>query len=56
MSSSDVVNVTDGLRFNGKNVARLLRDELVASSGESSPGEGRAISGLRYQDTQALKT
>jgi transcriptional regulator with XRE-family HTH domain len=33
VSSSDVVNVTDGLRFNGENVLRLLRDEPVASPG-----------------------
>jgi hypothetical protein len=33
VSSSDVVNVTDGTRFNGENVGRLLRDEPVASPG-----------------------
>lgn len=33
VSSSDVINVTDGLRFDEENVTRLLRDEPVASPG-----------------------
>ena len=33
VSSSDVVNVTDGLRFDEVNVTRLLRDEPLASPG-----------------------
>ena len=33
VSSSDMVNVTDGLQFNEENVSRLLRDEPVASPG-----------------------
>lgn len=33
VSSSEVVNVTDGLRFTKENVTRLLQDEPVASPG-----------------------